>query len=314
MRGMRAGIKMLVATAGMAGTLAFGHAALAEFQLNWQADGTPPPTSGGCWQFTPDCTIIEHGADLVTDQTPFVYQRVTDENGVTYYHMVVGNPDDGFAQEVYIQYGGANLFPGTATGVNLARQSSSSGGAIDPFCADEFGCGAGTNAESPLASSQALSGNATGNPSRVQMRQLLVDVDGDLTVDFVKDRFLEKPTITNIIDTGDIEATMIINGSGNLYSTPNSSQVTNTVVHRGDNRPPEASASFDMANLSEQPGSNVNLTAGQYTTTNPAAGSVAGPYIYADPRESVNLAPDWASFFDHDQANPWAFPLNRPAP
>lgn len=328
MRLMRAGTKTLVATAGLA--VAFAGTARAEFDLNWQVDGTPLAGTGGCYQFAPDCSIIVHhdetGEVLLSDQTPFVYQKVTDVNGRTYYHMIIGaGPDeagfDGFAQEVYIEYGGATGFvPGQATtlpasgGPNLASRLSSSGGAIDPFCFEN--CGPNTNAADPLGS-QAVSGSATGNPNRVQMRQLLID--GDLTADFVKDRFLEKPTITNRIDAADIEATMIIDGSGSLYTPPPgeqpaSSQVINTVVHRGANLPPEASATFDMADLDTQPGATPNVTAGEYTTTDPNVGLPGGPYIYADPLENVNLAPDWSSFFDHGQTNPWSFPNNRPTP
>lgn len=291
-----AGLAMVLLSAG----------ARAEFELNWQVDGTPPPDSGGCWQFSPDCTIVEVGGDLVAGQTPFVYQ-VVQQNGQNYYHMIVGDPESGFAQEVYIEAGGANIFP-QAGSASLVRQSSSSGGAIDPSCESVLGCFANTNAENPLSSDPAFSGNASGNPSRVQMRQLLVD--GELTVDFVKDRFAEKPVISNVIDAEDLLATFVIDGTGNLYSTAASSPVTNTVEHRGADLPPQDSASFDMA--VDAP--DANVTAGQYTTTNPVAGLPGGPYTYADPLENVNLAPDWSSFFDHTQPNPWTYPGNRPTP
>lgn len=290
---------------GLAAVLLAG-AAHAEFNLNWQADGNPPADSGGCWQFSPDCSIVEVGGDIVAGQTPFVYQ-VVQQNGQNYYHMIVGDPESGFAQEVYIEAGGANIFP-QAGSASLVRQSSSSGGAIDPSCESELGCFANTNAENPLSSDPAFSGNASGNPSRVQMRQLLVD--GDLTVDFVKDRFAEKPVISNVIDADDLLATFVIDGTGNLYTTPDSSPVTNTVEHRGADLPPQASARFDMA--VDAP--DAHVTAGQYTSTNPAAGERGGPYTYADPLEDVNLAPDWSSFFDHSQPNPWTYPEQRPTP
>lgn len=305
MAAMRAFIRYAYSAAGLAMMAFVSAGAQAEFELNWQADGTPPPSSGGCWQSSPDCTIVEVGGDIVPGQTPFIYQRVQ-QNGQNYYHMVVGDPDSGFAQEVYIQVGGASLFQGG--GVSLLGQSSSSGGAIDPACDSPLGCGENTNGFDPLSSDQAVSGNATGNPSRVQMRQLLVD--GELTVDFVKDRFAEKPLISNVIDAQDLLATFVIDGTGNLYTTAASSPVTNTVQHRGTDLPPPESASFDMA--VDAP--DAYVTAGQYTTTNPAAGLPGGPYTYADPHESVNLAPDWSSFFDHSQANPWTYTDNRPTP
>lgn len=308
MAAMRPFGRYALSAAGLAVMAFVAGNAQAEFELNWQADGTPPPTSGGCWQSSPDCTIVEVGEDIVPGQTPFIYQRVQ-QNGQNYYHMVIGDPDSGFAQEVYIQAGGTSLFgQGNRADINLWQQMSSSGGAIDPACDSELGCGQNTNAFDPLSSDPAFSGNASGNPSRVQMRQLLVD--GELTVDFVKDRFAEKPVISNIIDAEDLLATFVIDGTGNLYSTAASSPVTNTVQHRGADLPPPESASFDMA--VDAP--NAHVTAGQYTATNPAAGLPGGPYTYADPLENVNLAPDWRSFFDHSQPNPWTYTDNRPTP
>lgn len=291
---------------GLAAALLAG-AAHAEFNLNWQVDGNPPVSSGGCVNV--GCTIVEVGSEEIGGQTPFVYQ-VVQQGGQNYYHMIVGDPESGFAQEVYIQAGGANNFQGSQVG--LSGQLSSSGGVAQPGAPQDCieDCGLGTNAANPLSSNSTFSGNASGNPSRVQMRQLLIDADGGLTVDFVKDRFAEKPVISNVIEADDLLATFVIDGTGNLYTTANSSPVTNTVEHRGADLPPQNSANFDMA--VDAP--DAHVTAGQYTTTNPAAGQPRGPYTYADPLEDVNLAPDWSSFFDHSQPNPWTYPENRPTP
>ena len=262
--------------------------AQAEFSLNWTRD-TPNPTFFG--------TDVVHGSAVSTG-TPFVYERVQDPvTGVRYYHMIIGDEGDPqrFGQEVYIQVGTISL--GVQGLGQIGTVGSSSGGAI----------GVSGNGLNPLGS-DAAAGNASGNPSRVQMRQFMRD--GELTVDFVKDRFLEKPTISNTIDASDISMSFVIDGSGNPYTAPTASQVTNVVEHRGPELPPEASARFDMA-IDAQ---DAHVTAGQYTTTNPAPGDPGGPYTYADPLENVPLdLPTWQGFFDHRETNPWSYPENRPA-
>jgi hypothetical protein len=35
-----------------------------------------------------------------------------------------------------------------------------------------------------------------------------------------------------------------------------------------------------------------------------------GTYTYSE--GSANLNPDWSSYFDDREANPWAYPANRP--
>ncbi len=271
---------ILIASLG-AGMMHAG-VAMAEFSLNWTADTANPAFSG---------TSIVHGTTTTPGQSPFIYERVTD-GGVNYYHLVVGDPNTGFAQETYIQIGTAAITIGFQ---GIGPQLSSSGGQILPT----------GNATDPLGTG-AFAGNSTGNPNRVQMRQIVED--GDLSVDFLKDTFLEKPSITNTIESADLNATFQMNSAGNPYSssaTP--SQVTNTVEHLAPDMP-AASAVFDMAVDSQ----DSRVTAGRYTTTNPQPGAPGGAYTYVE--GGANLNPDWSSFFDHREANPWSYPVNRPTP
>lgn len=323
---MRAGIQPFLLIAGLAAALLFSAASQAQFSFDGTKINALP--SGGCAAFVPDCTSVVHNDESVSGQTPFVYE-VVNQGGASFYHMVIGNPEDNFTQEVYIQLGGGNIYSNQATdtgadpflpGIRLRSQSSSSGG-VGPVGSCAFDCGQDrdgnpidtpndpTNAFSPLDNT-SVGGNATGNPSRVAMRQSLRD--GDLTVDFVKNNLLTKPVISNVIAADDIESTFIIDGSGNPYTAANSSPVTNTVQHRGDNLPPESSARFDITETGAFDQQTLNTTAGRYTAGNPNPGLPNTLYNYADPRENVNLNPDWSSFFDHRESNPWAYPDNRP--
>lgn len=281
----------------------FGGIAHAEFNLNWERDNPTGAPGPGCPNLPglAECSRITHeeggeGGLSPIGQSRFVYEMVQDETGANYYHMIVGTPEDGFAQELYIEVSAGSPFQGVAP---ISGRTSSSGGAGAASVGTE---GAGF---APLDSDRQFTGNATGNPNRVQMRQLMTD--GELTVDFVKNVFLEKPTITSTINGADMVSTFIIDGSGNPLNQANPSPVTNT-VELLDPAVPEGSANFDMATDAQ----NSRVTAGEYTTANPVAGAQGAPYVYADPNEDVNLNPSWADFFDHREDNPWAYEENRP--
>lgn len=293
--------------------------ARAEFTLNWTSDTGNPVFSG-----TSVIQTDDSGNDaLITDQTPFVYERVLD--GTTrYYHLIVGDPASGFAQEVYIQAGffgqtgGSCSDPvdcsGTAAAIGgnpttIGGVSASGGSSVVSF-------GFEGNGFDPLGSNATTTGNSSGNPSRVQMRQLVTD--GDLTVDFVKDRYAEKPSISNVIDASDLNATLIIDSTGNpLTSAATASVVTNTTELKGSDLPPDVSSPnggpsavrFDAATDAQ----NSHVTAGMYSYAPGAGpGGSSGTYTYSE--GSANINPDWSSYFDHTEANPWAYPDNRPTP
>lgn len=285
----------------------------AEFTLNWTTDTGNPVFSGT------NITQTDDGGNdqLIANQTPFVYERVLD--GTTpYYHLIVGDPASGFAQEVYIQ---AGYFGQTGGNCRGPVSCSGTADAIGPTVSASGGDSAVSfgfegNGFDPLGSDTVASGNSSGNPSRVQMRQLVTD--GDLTVDFVKDKYAEKPSITNIIDASDLNATLIINSAGNpLTSAATASVVTNTTELKGSDLPPDVSSPnggpsavrFDAATDAQ----NSHVTAGRYSYSPGAGpGGSSGTYTYSE--GSANINPDWSSYFDHTEANPWAYPDNRPTP
>jgi hypothetical protein len=317
----------LALAVGFGALLLFSAGARAEFVLNWSQQSAnpaffPDQQMTGCNQ--PPCVWHDREPELsgpVQNQTPFLYERVT-LDGVTYYHMVLGDPDTGFAQEVFIgvgvgntflEAGGPDLDPNvdpTVEGADgpLPSASSASLGFTDQSTFDGGGFSAQAN---PLGQNQSLTGNSTGNPMRVQMRQLMTD--GELTVDFVKDVFLDKPNIRSELETSEIRLLFLMDSSGNRYDTmATPSAVTNT-LQLLDPEVPEGSALFDAAQAV-----GASITAGRYTYTPTVGafgtefGGAGGTYQYFD--GGANLNPDWSSFFDHREANPWAIPTNRPTP
>lgn len=325
-----------VMTAALLGLIPLLHAPEihAEFNLNWQADTTNPafPRSfifedeeGNVFPLT-DAVIhddIDQGLTLIIEgQTPFVYERVI-EGGIPYYHMIVGDPASGFAQEVYIRAGVSA--PGFITGGSCTGPGTCDEGTSAPIGSDFSSSGGRgsdnnpviSNAFFPLEQNPTLSGNMSGNPTRVQMRQLLVD--GDLTLDFVKDRYLEKPSISNTIEDAEFRSVFSMDSTGNLYTNDQTpSVVTNTVEHLGTDLPPDvrppgggpSSAFFNMETDAE----NSVVTAGRYTwTPGTGPGQSIGTYNYVD-GGGHNPAPNWNSFFDHRETNPWSYPDNRPTP
>lgn len=313
----------IVLTLGLPALFLCASPAWAEFTLNWTADN-PTPVFSGTTIYHSD--VFEGGTIPQFEQTPFIYERVMD--GTTpYYHMIVGDPASGFAQEVYIQTG----FNGGPVNQPLCAGPVNCGGVIpasgrlnptehsasdgETWSFDGFTLALGSGSD-PLGTDATFTGNSSGNPTRVQMRQLVTD--GDLTVDFVKDKYLEKPSITNIIDAADLNATVIIDSTGNpLNSAATASVVTNTTELKGSNLPPDISSPnggpsavrFDMATDAQNP----HVTAGQYFYTPGSSdkGS-SGTYTYSE--GGANINPDWSSYFDHSETNPWAFPDNRPTP
>jgi hypothetical protein len=281
--------------------------AKAEFVLNWTADQTTPEFQG--------TTEFHGGSAIPGAQTPFIYERVLDSSNVPYYHMVIGDPNSDFAQEVYIQVGGPNIAGQSIVIGGIGPQGSASSGTPQAL----------GNGQDPLGpvdfstvSGERYTGNSSGNPTRVQMQQ--VNTDGDLSVEFTKDKFAEKPSITNNISSTDFSATFKVDSTGNGYSASTPSTVTNK-VEITDPTTQQQVGNFDMT--ADAQGSHItvsgrdtddqdsNVTAGRYTYT-PGAGNMGSRGTYTYSEGSANLNPDWSSYFDDREANPWAYPANRP--
>ena len=256
----------------------------AEFVLDWNADNASPTFSG---------TSIIHGGTAIADQTPFVYERVNDSTTfANYYHLIVGDPAQDWAQEVYIQVRGI-----TYQGFGDIRVSSASGGQGLPT----------GNGSDPLGvvNNNDFTGNGSGDATRIQMREILNS--GDLSLDFLKNSYLAKPIISTEINNADIQMQFVIDGSGIAYSDDTTQAPITNTMHISDPDIPEGSADFNMATDSQ----NSIVTAGKYIFNPPLGIGAVGSYSYAE--DSFNIdSIKWADYFDSSQTNPWSYTDNRP--
>lgn len=218
------------------------------------------------------------------DRTPFLQEIVRGPDGNNYFHVIVGLPTSGFAQETYIRANGASwpAQPGV--------QGSSSGGNLS---FQGFG-GSGTifNNQRPLDPDEAISGNATGNPTRVIMRQ--INNDAEFSQDFLKDTLTNKPRIIQSLSNADINMQFIADmRSLSMTDMANAVPITNTLSLAG------VSDSFDMARDAQAGHSQV--TAGQYRWL-PGSGpdQSVGSYQYGQGGYDPYLE-NWRAFRDPAQ-------------
>lgn len=116
-----------------------------------------------------------------TDNTPYLVE-IIDSGGDNYWHMIMGDPGTGWAQEIYYKNEGA----GSSQGGIQSPSGGAGGGNIK-----------GNNATRPLHPDANISGNGTGKPTSVAIRMYLND--GGVELDFLKSEFDKKPKITQTI-------------------------------------------------------------------------------------------------------------------
>ncbi len=231
-----------------------------------------------------------------TDTTPFLQQVVRDAAGNQYYHVIIGDPARGsnFAQEVYIQtaasgtacwFGCANARVGGMMGGGGGMMGMGNGPA--PLTAS---AGSAQNDRSPLSATEAVSGNGTGNPARVHMRQ--INNETGFGQEFLKARDAFKPKITQTITTTEMSSVFSVGMDTIGYSTNNvSAPIINTLVINNPNIPAGA-ANFDIAKFT----ATRNVTAGKYTYVLGAGdGGSFGTYTYVGGNFDV-YGMEWASF------------------
>ncbi len=286
----------------------------AEFSLDLRADtpgsGFPGPCNMG-FNNSSFCPTAGTAQEIDPDTTPYTQEQVTID-GVNYWHQVIGDPEQGFAMEVYTrtagflmsESGGRNSnFPGIA----LYRQELDvqSGNGWDPL---------GLNP----AIDYKTTGNGTADPTRVIMRQILGGTwnsanntwscgTAEFCLDFSKGAFDAKPRITQTINdvSGGFSAYFDLDMSNSTYSDNTTAGIIVNTVSLDGNAP----GNFDMA-VDKQ---NSTVTGGQYTYA-PGAGWVdtgtasgyqtwdydEGSYSYID-GGADQLNQNWASFYDPAQ-------------
>ena len=279
-----------------------GHA---EFALNFQPGPTPPvPTPG---TFTVSCNRgadanCVHGdptnpANRDPEKTPFLYQGVTDGTS-NYWHMIVGDPTKGFAQQTYIRIGACCIF-----GFLL---SSSAG---DSFNGGGSGTAVNANGVGPLSPTVA-SGSGTANPERTQIRQITGIQSSEFYQEFLKSTFLNKPKITQDIVSADMSSKFELDMSNIAYrgaaattTAPakfvNTVNITNPLVPGG--------GGFDAAAQAQNP----QVSAGRYTwTPGIGFGFSSGTYTHAEGGGFNVNAADWKAFYIPAQNTCWSYKQN----
>ncbi len=255
----------------------------AEFALNFQ------PIGSGVMS-----TTSVRGGGSFGGQTPFLVdgslnmpEIVSDPTtGLNYYHMIVGSPAEGFVQESFIQ---VSVIPGTIL-----------------TCSGNT-CATNLNNMDPLGGSGLYyTGNAAANPRGTIIRQILSD--GEITIEFLKDKYNRKPLITQTIMTPDIVSTFKIDMRNSTYDDKNTPGVVSNTFSFTDPGTNPSLGSFDMA----RDGQKTNITAGRYTYTNGTGnGGSQGTYNYVEGGAVFDA--DWTIYMDKlDSRNIWSYPQYQP--
>lgn len=242
-----------------------------------------------------------------SDPTPFLMEYFEHE-GIPYYHLQIGLPGSGFAQEVFIKAGGEGY-----SEISSYLGSSSLG---------DGGCRLGNRFSLALCSAgdplgfmndNDFTGNGTGNPTSVSMFQLLGgtwdDVSrtwscapGDATcISFLKDTEINKPQVqTTIRDfTQDFESHFEIDMRNSDYFTDGTAGqiVASTVVNDPQFLEHAGAGDFDFATDTEFS----EATGGRYIFTGTQATSATlNPYAYVSGGDFA-LDQDWSIYYDPAQ-------------
>ncbi len=297
----------------------------AEFTLNFTPD--PEYSLPGLPGYMSTTQInSDNGSNPDTGMTNYLmmnnFERpeivVDPVSGKQYYHMIVGDLADGFIQETYIEMGFGS-YGSTAEATQGGAPASASGGggqyswdaAGDKFInpANNFGNGYDPlDMEKDYYAQKQTSGNGTGNPGKMLLRQIIND--GEIMMEFLKDKYLNKPRISQILIGPDVSAMFDLDMRNSSYTdNSNPGVMTNIMQLWGEGTPPD-SAMFDPVTQ----GQDLNVNAGMYTYTEGAGfGGAEGSYNYAD-GDYDHTGVDWASYMDPSISNPWSFEDSKVLP
>lgn len=305
----------------------------AEFELNFKPVETPVTLSDfpkGGYDNTgqafscpnaanPDCF---NGTQQSTDTTPFFYERVDG-----YWHIIVGDQGTEFIQESYIPIlglfhsysGGREPVFFTLDG-NLEQWS---GNGWDPL---------GVNHDTYGVDNSSFTGNGTGDPTKVLVRQVMgpgtlgntgtrveewTCTGGAFCQEFLKSEEAFKPIIKQSYSGADLIMNFSLDMSSILYTDKDTPAVFTNVIEVIDPDFPlpntmgataPAPNKFDMATDSQH--STVN--AGQYLYVTGVSwyddmdGDLfraygEGTYIYENGTSNFHADTDWAAFLDPTQ-------------
>lgn len=279
----------------LTGNMLISDPVRADFTFNFAPiAGATQPSYRGNAVF--DCGF---SCDMSFDTYPDVMESVI-VNGKTYWHYVILDSAQGFAQEVYIK---AN---------NSLGGLFDAGGALADTEIDGIFRG---NAEDPLNSDNDFTGNGTGNPRSVAMRMILTEGANDAGVaqgyeysfyyDFLKADTDHKPRIEMQLNPAsdantEVKLHFIADMSGVTYGDKSTDlsgdplYITNTLIMSDPAL--QDKGNFDAVLNAQDP----YTTAGRYTFT-PGAGWVGetydpGTYQYYDGNGLDMDSVDWNVF------------------
>lgn len=299
-------------THGVASALA----APADFRTNFDMPSFTGPGefysgSGYCTFGSAICAASLFGNG---DPTPFA-ERVESINGIDYFHVIVGDPASGFAEESYTRYGA-----GFGSAVIQGSYSPDGGGMETAFISGWPGSpntGAGNqwvvdsgNIGNPLASVH-VSGNGSQDPTKSVFRMIMTSAKGDMSLDVSKPFLDKKPIISQTVQSGNMTSVFVADMRGLSYSEMNNSApVINTLVIQDPTIPGNGAANFNMADAPQS-----TVTAGRFTFTPGAGWNTAagvgwaadnssfdlGTYVYAGGGGFDAYSFDWTTVFDYSQ-------------
>ncbi|MBI3772439.1 MAG: hypothetical protein HY272_07050 [Gammaproteobacteria bacterium] len=230
---------------------------------------------------TPQC------GTAATDATPYLVE-VVDTGSNKYWHMVMGAPASGWAQEVYYKNDGS----GSSQGGIQSPSGGAGGGNIK-----------GNNAMRPLHKDPYISGNGSGRPTTIAIRMYMNT--GGVELDFFKSEFDRKPKITQTeYFPGEIKSEFMIDMRNNTYFTAYAPQAfeIRQLQYQLANDPNFPKQSMDFTNvkmvtdpaagnakayefkplLNANPGADVHPTGGMYTWNGQIEDPSKVKYTYAD--------------------------------
>lgn len=253
--------------------------ALAAFSLNWQRDYAAEGASFNNNNAYVACNMSYIGDANCgggsfnlngshDDGTAFLQEQLT-FSGQLYFHVIVGDhTTDSMAQEVFIKVTGSNPIFGGFGGVRVSDSVANSSN--QTFSMTQ-----------PYSSDSSNNGNGSGNPNSVIMRQIVNS--GEISMEFLKDSFTQKPLITQTISNAEMVSTMTMDMRGKTYSdiTPinTATSVVNTLVLT------EASRQGTEGDYNIQADALTSyLSAGGFTyTPGSGYGGSGGVYTWSDP-------------------------------
>ncbi|MBL1259245.1 MAG: hypothetical protein COB33_001790 [Thiotrichaceae bacterium] len=242
-------------------------------------------------EFTLDFMPDDGGAMGMSADTPWLMRGslqlpeivVDPDTGLDYFHIIMGDPSSGFMQDIYIERGFSTFQGGDGSAVG--------------------GGGNGGNNVQPL---DAASGTGQANPRKVLVRQIVSD--GEIYMDFTKDKLDRKPKITQMLTLPDMSSIFQIDMSNSTYGDDLTPGVVFYTMALADDYKDQANFNF-ATDIQKS-----IIDGGRYTYTNGSGpGGSAGTYLYDQGGFDID-AVSWEVYFDHSIENPWSNSTNKPQP